>query len=126
MRSKPSDQPPRAFEIVPTNVGGAPGVALRGEADIATIRALTEALDDAIRETEGAFVIDLSETDFLDSSGLSALLRARALLAREQRDLAVVCPPGAVRRLIDVSGVIELLEPYRSRDALAASLVPRA
>ena len=126
MQSTSSTQPPREFEIVSTDVGGAPGVALRGEADIAAIPALTEALDAAIRETEGAFVIDLSETEFLDSAGLSTLLRARALLGREQRDLAVVCPPGPVRRLIDVAGVIDLLDLYRSRDALAAALVPRA
>jgi len=125
MRSDSSDRLPRAFELVPTNVGGAPGIAVRGEADLATVRALSEALDTAIRATEGAFVIDLTDTDFLDSSALSALLRARALLAREQRDLAIVCPPGPVRRLIDVAGVIDLLDLYRSRDAVAASLVPR-
>ena len=43
-----------------------------------------------IRDTAGAFVLDLSELEFLDSSGLRLILRARALLAREDRALALV------------------------------------
>ena len=53
------------------------------------------ALDAAIRDSSGAFVIDLCDVEFLDSSGLSVLMRARALLGREERALAVVCPPGS-------------------------------
>jgi len=120
MQSTSSTQPPREFEIVSTDVGGAPGVALRGEADIAAIPALTEALDAAIRETEGAFVIDLSETEFLDSAGLSTLLRARALLGREDRVLGLICPPGSTRRALEITGVDELVALYGSRDELDA------
>jgi anti-anti-sigma factor len=119
------DHEPHAFEIVAADVGGAPGIAVRGEADLATTPELALAIDAAIRDSEGAFVIDLSETEVLDSSGLSALLRARALLARDDRDLAIVCPRGPVRRLIDVAGVIDLYDHYHSRDEAVAALVPR-
>ena len=118
------DQRPRVFQIVARDLEGAPGVALSGEVDVAVVQELTEALDAAIRDSEGAFVVDLSDLEFIDSSGLSALLRARALLGQSDRSLAVVCPAGPVLRLLKLSGVDELLFLYRSREAAAAALVP--
>ena len=45
---------------------------------------------------------------FLDSSGLSVVLRARAMLARDERALAIICPPGPARRLLELAGVADL------------------
>jgi anti-sigma B factor antagonist len=119
-----SERPPRPFEIADAGLGGAPGVAVRGEVDVSAVPAFTTALDAAIRESEGAFVIDLCDVEFLDSSGLSALLRARALLARDDRQLAVVCPPGPVRRLFDLAGVGELVVVLATREEALSALVP--
>jgi anti-sigma B factor antagonist len=102
----------------------APGVAVSGEIDIATAPSLERALDAAIMTSHGAFVLDLSDVGFLDSSALHALLRARALLAREDRALAIVCPPGPVRRLFEVAGIADLLFLYACREDAAAALVP--
>ena len=88
---------PSAFEIVEYEHGDAPGLTVRGELDMASVARLELALDAAIRRSVGAFVLDLCDLEFLDSRGLSALLRARALLARDERTLAIVCPPGPVR-----------------------------
>jgi anti-sigma B factor antagonist len=121
-----SERLPRPFEIADAGLGGAPGVAVRGEVDVSAVPALTTALDAAIRESEGAFVIDLCDVEFLDSSGLSVLLRARALLGREERPLAVVCPSGPVRRLFELAGIEDLLVLFASRDDAAAALVPPA
>jgi anti-sigma B factor antagonist len=119
-----SERLPRPFEIADAGLGGAPGFAVRGEVDVSAVHALTTALDAAIRESEGAFVIDLCDVEFLDSSGLSALLRARALLARDDRQLAVVCPPGPVRRLFDLAGVGELVVVLATREEALSALVP--
>jgi anti-sigma B factor antagonist len=115
---------PRSFAVAEADVGGAPGVAVAGEVDVAAVPDLVAALDEAIRTSTGAFVIDLCELDFLDSSGLSVLLRARALLSRDERGLAIVCPPGAVRRLFEVVGIADLLCLYDTREAAAAALHP--
>jgi anti-sigma B factor antagonist len=115
---------PQAFAVDQGAPGGAPGVTVRGEVDVAAVPELMAALDAAIRESTGAFVIDLCEVEFLDSAGLSVLLRARALLGREERELAVVCPPGPVRRLFEVVGIADLLILFRSRAEAAAALIP--
>jgi anti-sigma B factor antagonist len=117
-------RPPRKFGVRRAELRGAPGVAIQGEVDVSAVPTLVEALDAAIRDSSGAFVIDVCDVEFLDSSGLGALMRARALLGREERALALVCPPGPVRRLFEVVGVADLLFLYGSREEAAAGLVP--
>jgi anti-sigma B factor antagonist len=105
-------------------VSDAPGVAVHGEVDLAVAAQLESALEGAILESVGAFVIDLSDLDFIESTGLQVLLRARGLLGREDRALAVVCPRGPVRRVFELSGLSELFALYETREDAAAALVP--
>ena len=118
------DHAPSAFEIVEYDCGEVPGLTVRGELDMASGAQLELAVDTAIRGSIGAFVLDLCDLEFLDSSGLSVVLRARAMLARDERALAIVCPPGPVRRLMEVAGVADLLFLYDSREDVHAALVP--
>ena len=118
-----SHQPP-GFVVESAPLGGAPCVLVRGEVDIETAPDLTAALDAAIRETRGALVVDLSHVAFLDSSGVNVLLRARAVLGREERALVIVCPPGPARRVFEVAGIADVLELFDSREYAAASLQP--
>ena len=120
------DDVPSAFEIVDYDCGDAPGLTVRGQLDLAAVPRLELALDTAIRESAGAFVFDFTDLEFLDSSGLRVVLRARASLARDERQLAIVCPPGPVRRLIEVAGVADLFFLYDSRADVNAALVPAA
>jgi anti-anti-sigma factor len=113
----------QSCEVVEAQLNGAPGVAVRGEIDLDAVPSLELALDTAIRSTTGAFVLDLGDLDFLESSGLRVILRARARLAREDRELAIVCPHGPVRRLFEVVGIADLLFFYASREDAAAALV---
>ena len=101
---------------------GTPGVLLRGAMDLDTASQLTATLDAAIRESRGAFVIDLCDVTFLDCSGVSVLLRARAVLGREERALVIVCPPGSARRIFELVGIDDLLELFETRDQATASL----
>ena len=77
----------------------ADGLALHGELDAAT----GPELDIALLETRGPVMLDLSEITFMDSGGINALLRARALLGREDRTLALVRPSAPVRRTLETA-----------------------
>jgi anti-sigma B factor antagonist len=113
-----SAREPSGLAVVELDVGPLAGVALRGELEIATAPELTAQLDERIRFSTGPFVVDLSAVDFLDSSGVSCLIRARALLGSEDRALALICPPGNVLRVLELTGVDELVALYGSRDEL--------
>ena len=112
------------FEVETPSLAGAPAVIVRGEVDISTAAQLTEALDAAIRASAGAFFVDLCDVEFLDSSGVNVLVRARAVLGRDDRALAVVCPPGPARRSFELAGIADLLTLFDTREDAAAALQP--
>jgi anti-anti-sigma factor len=107
----------------PIEVAGARGLLLRGELDLTGAPRVEEHVQSALLDSAGAFVLDLSGLRFMDSTGVNALLRARALLGRERRDLVVICPPGPVRRVLELIGVVDVVAPFASRDEAAAALV---
>jgi anti-sigma B factor antagonist len=100
------------------------GLALQGELDTATAEGFDAALQEALIDSDGAFLLDLSDVSFMDSGGVNALLRARALLGREERALGVICPPGPVRRVLDVIGVADLFTMFATPDEAQGALVP--
>jgi anti-anti-sigma factor len=112
------------LETSATRIGGANAIAVAGELDMETAPQLGEEVELAVWSTVGAFVLDLSGVTFLDSSGLHALLRARAYLAREDRPLVLVCPPGPARRVLDLASVLDTFVVYASPEAAADALVP--
>ncbi len=116
-------QAPR-LETRATTVGGASAIAVSGELDIETAAQLSEEVEKAVWSSAGAFVLDLTGLTFLDSTGLHALLRARAYLAREDRPLVLICPRGPARRVLDLASVLDTFVVYASADAAAAALVP--
>ncbi len=113
-----------SLETRATKIGGANAIALIGELDVQTAPQLTEEVELAVWSTVGAFVLDLSGVTFLDSSGLHALLRARAYLAREDRSLVLVCPAGPARRVLDLASVLDTFVVYPTAEAAADALVP--
>jgi anti-anti-sigma factor len=123
-RSLPTARPPQGgrFHVVASRLGGAPAVVVGGEVDVHTSGAFTDALEEAIRGSDGSFVIDLCDVSFLDSRGIHALLRARALLGRNDRRLALVCPSGDVRRVLELVGIEDLFALHDSREDAARAL----
>jgi len=109
---------------MPDPLSGVPGVQLGGELDISNAQDVQELLDAAIHTSAGAFVVDLCDVDFLDSTAINLLMRARAQLGRQERQLVVVCPPGPVRRVFELAGISDLFALFGSRAAAAAALVP--
>jgi anti-sigma B factor antagonist len=114
----------RPCEVEDVRIGDAPGVAVHGEVDINAVDRLDMALESAIVNSVGAFVIDLTDVSFLDSTGLATIVRARALLGRENRQLAVVCPPGPARRIFELTSMSELFAMFASTREAADALVP--
>jgi anti-anti-sigma factor len=111
-------------EVDEARIGDIPAVTVRGEVDISAVDVLDVALESAILKSAGAFVVDLTEVSFLDSSGLATIMRARALLERHDRRLAVVCPPGPARRIFELTNMQELFAIVSSREEAADALVP--
>jgi anti-sigma B factor antagonist len=111
------------FTVDELDVGGVPVLTVHGDIDIGTAPRLCWRIDEARKRWIRALVLDLTETDFCDSTGLRALAGAERELAAQRARLAVVVPAsGPVARLFDVSGAHELMEVHRTRDAALAAV----
>jgi anti-sigma B factor antagonist len=78
-------------------------VAVAGEVDMATAPQLGEVLR---AHTGVDVVVDLSAVPFLDSSGLSVLVRARADVTGMGRTLRVIGEQDNVRKILEVTGLL--------------------
>ena len=76
--------------------------AVTGEVDMASSPRLRAAVEAALDSGRRELCVDLRATTFMDSSGLHVLTDAHRTAAGR---LTIVCPPGAVRRVLDLTGL---------------------
>jgi anti-sigma B factor antagonist len=86
-------------------------VALRGELDLPATSALEPELERLAAEPGIEVVtLDLRGLDFLDSSGLRAVLRAGTRLTDNERRLVLVRGSSPVQRVFEITHMTERLE----------------
>jgi anti-anti-sigma factor len=92
-------------------------ISVGGEVDLLSTPALRRAIDETLATGGVELWIDLTTTEFMDSSGLHALLDAQERVCELRRRLTVICPPGSVRRLFEVAAVTDRLTLAADRAA---------
>jgi anti-sigma B factor antagonist len=99
-----------------TQVGQRTVVAAAGEIDLVTAQRLEDAADGALERGAQDLWIDLSDVEFIDSTGIHTLLEVRGRVKALNRRLAVICPLSPIRRAFELTGLAEELPLYTSRD----------
>jgi anti-sigma B factor antagonist len=88
---------------------------LQGDLDIATAPELAELCHSEHARGTKEVVIDLTDTTFLDSAGLRALIGAQRLFGGEGAKVRLSHPSDAVIRLLDITGLTGWFAVDRSR-----------
>jgi anti-sigma B factor antagonist len=88
------------------------GVVLRvsGEIDIQTSPLLDDHLRRVLAEGASSITVDLGAVTFLDSTGLSVLIAGLKRCQAEAGDLRVVSPRPNVRKVFEVTGLIDVFQ----------------
>ena len=93
-----------------------------GEVDIANAASLESEIAEAVSNSAEGLVIDLTGTEYFDSSGIRLLFELHARLSGRRQSLRVVVPPEAVilsaLRITEVDQVVPIDETIE--EALAA------
>ncbi len=85
-------------------------LAISGEVDISTADFLTDAITNVIVAGHVAeLIIDLDQVTYLDSTGISALIRGHHLAAAFGIAYLVSNPHDMVHKVLDITGVLGLL-----------------
>lgn len=100
-----------SFSATVSDRTGGVRLLLRGEIDLATRDSLRHALRSAFRRTAGVIEVDLREVTFLDCAGVGAIVEGHQVAGRAGLTLIVTHDHGIVRRVLDLSGVRNLLDP---------------
>jgi anti-sigma B factor antagonist len=103
-----------ALTIAEHRVGHRAVLSAAGEVDINTADDLRAAIDTAATRAFEIWV-DLSETTFMDSTGVHAMAQARTRLADANLRLALICPDGPVLRVLKLTGFDRMFETHSSR-----------
>ena len=97
-------------------------IAVRGEIHVTTAPEFSRRLNEAIARGKTSVVLDLSQVEFIDSTGLSVLLNGLRRVTRAQGRLALVCANPTVLRLFEITKLDTTFDIRTSRDEAIAAV----
>lgn len=95
-------------------------VALRGELDVADAASVARALI-AVAARAPALIVELAGLEFIDSSGLAALVLARKQARQAGGDLLLAAPQDQVLRVLAVTRLAGVFSVHASVEQAAGS-----
>ncbi|MBC7546042.1 MAG: STAS domain-containing protein [Candidatus Sericytochromatia bacterium] len=107
-----------AFEVVRQEHGGTPVLKLHGELDTVSATQLDRALDDMAIGVSRVW-IDLSELDYINSTGVRCFLRIVRQLRGAGGDLAFLAAPAKIERVFQYCGLSGYFRFYADAPAAA-------
>jgi anti-anti-sigma factor len=97
------------FRVDVRNEGRAAVVVVSGELDLASGPELEQVIERVRGTATELLVIDLRELDFMDSTGLSIIVKAHQRFVEDGRRIGLVRGTAQVQRLLDLTGVADRL-----------------
>jgi anti-sigma B factor antagonist len=95
-------------------------IAVEGDADMTAAVKFNESFFSAARSGVRRVVADLTAVDFIDTTMLNALVVGHRRMARDNGIFAVVCSGPRVMRVLEITGLGQILDVFASRgEALA-------
>jgi anti-anti-sigma factor len=93
------------FQVDVQTTGYGTVLALSGEFDVAA----TSAFEEALAGVGGSdpLIVDLRALEFIDSTGLGALVRLHQHAQEQERDFALIRGAGQVERLLGLTGLAD-------------------
>ena len=98
------------FEIITEEGEGQTRMTLVGELDIASAPQFEEALEKVEAGAPGVLVLDLRKVEFIDSTGLRAVIAADERARSSGRRFAIIRGTPAVERVFSVTQLDQRLE----------------
>jgi len=95
-------------------------ITVRGEIHVSTARDFSERLTAAIQEGKRAVILDLTDVEFIDSTGLSVLLNGLRRVLRAGGRLVLVCANPTVMRLFEITRLDSTFEIVSGREEALA------
>jgi anti-anti-sigma factor len=100
-------------------------VSVSGELDLYTAGELQARIGEADTLGADTVLVDLSEVSFIESSALSVLVRETKRLEGRGHSLVLVTNDPRTRRIVEVTGLNQVLRTYATVHDALAELIPQ-
>ena len=114
------------LQIDVTRVAGHTVVSPQGEIDFATGPQLKDAITELLVAGEVHLVIDLLAVDFIESTGLGALIGGRRRAHALKGSLVLVCTEQQMLKIFRITGLDKVFRIYETVEAATLQAVPSA
>lgn len=101
-----------SIDIKSDHNGDALVFSLRGTLDVTTSPSIRAALIEAAENGKHEIIVDLSQVEFLDSTGLGALIGAHRRALEKNGRVRLVCTDGPIQRLLNITGLMKSFAVY--------------
>jgi anti-sigma B factor antagonist len=113
------------LDIAVARHGGFTVLSPRGDLDVATAGRLREAVTDALVAGDLDVMVDLAEVEFIDSTGLGALVGGRRRALALNGSFALVCAEDHLLQVFRVTGLDKVLAIAGTVEEATAGALPR-
>jgi anti-sigma B factor antagonist len=113
-----------SIDVQTTPDGSAQVFALHGSMDIATSPTVRAALMEAADNGHHDIIVDLTQLEFLDSTGLGALIGAHKRAKEHGGRVRLVVQDGQILRLLRITGLLGVFDAYESLEAALSNGAP--
>lgn len=97
-------------------------LALRGEVDVYTSPQVKQEILDLLNDGNVKIVVDLSEVEYLDSTGLGVLIGGLKRARERDGDLKLICENTRILRIFEITGLTKIFDIHRQESEALESL----
>ncbi|MEE9415874.1 MAG: STAS domain-containing protein [Acidimicrobiales bacterium] len=101
-------------------------LSIGGDLEMSSVPQFRDAVIDAISAGEHHLVVDLSATDFIDSTGLGALIGALKRLRSADGSLQVACAQPRLQELFKLTDLDKVFVLHQSVEEVVAAGIPNS
>jgi len=107
--------------LATTDEDGVAVVSAHGEIDVATAPELRQAIVEVASAGPGPLVIDLTDVDFLDSTGLGVLVSGLKRFRTMGTDVILVIASNRIMKVFEITGLTQVFHIHTTREAAIAA-----
>jgi len=89
---------------------GTATISLSGEVDVYTSPRVKQEIVDLLNQGVSRLVVDVSQVDYLDSTGLGVLIGGLKRAREHDGDLRLICDNPRILRIFEITGLTKIFE----------------
>lgn len=97
-------------------------IILSGRMDMQGVEAIKGPFENAVKDTTGSLIVDMSDVPYMSSIGIRCLLINAKSVKKRGGQYFIAAPQNEVKSVLEMSGIDQIIAVYDSFDLALSSL----